>query len=168
MAALGIHAGGYVHVMAAALGLSAIFRHVPEAYLAVKIAGALYLIWLGIRLVAVTPVATAAPRLVRRTARQAFFQSVAVEVLNPKAALFFIAFLPQFVDPGAALPVGIQLLVLGTVVNLAFSSADLVVVVLAGKAASAVRSSGLGLRIARALGGSILVGLGARLALAGD
>jgi threonine/homoserine/homoserine lactone efflux protein len=167
MAALGIHVGGYVHVMAAALGLSAIFRHVPEAYLAVKIAGALYLIWLGIQLIAEKPGATP-PRLVHQSAHQAFFQSVAVEVLNPKAALFFIAFLPQFVDPGAALPVGIQLLVLGTVVNLAFSSADLVVVVLAGKAASAVRSSGLGLRIARRVGGSILVALGARLALADD
>jgi threonine/homoserine/homoserine lactone efflux protein len=168
MAALGIHVGGYAHVIGPAVGLSAIFRYVPEAYLAVKLGGALYLIWLGIQLIVAKPASTAPPGLARRSARQAFCQSIAVEVLNPKATLFFIAFLPQFVDPGATLPVGVQLLVLGTVVNLAFSSADLVVVVVAGKVATAARRSDLGPRIARCVGGAILTALGARLALADD
>ena len=127
MAALGIHAGGYVHVVAAAAGLSAVFRYVPEAYMAVKIAGALYLIWLGLSFFR-KPREEALPEVKGRSAGRAFFQSIVVEVLNPKAALFFIAFLPQFVDPAAAWPLWLQLLLLGTFVNVAFSSMDVVTV----------------------------------------
>jgi threonine/homoserine/homoserine lactone efflux protein len=168
MAALGIHVGGYLHVTAAALGLSAIFRHVPEAYLALKLAGAGYLIWLGIGILRRRRDTGAAPMVAARSARRAFFESVSVEVLNPKAALFFIAFLPQFVDPAAGLPVWAQFLVLGTIVNLAFSSADLVCVLLASSVVARAGRSGLAERVTRLLGGSLLIGLGARLALARD
>ena len=168
MAALGIHLGGYVHVSAAALGLSAIFRHVPEAYLAVKLAGAVYLIWLGIGILRRKEAPGAAPHISAKSARRAFFESISVEVLNPKAAIFFIAFLPQFVEPAASLPVWAQFLVLGTIVNLAFSSADLVCVFLASSIVARVRRSGLAGRFMRVMGGSLLIGLGARLAFARD
>lgn len=169
MAALGIHLGGYVHVAAAALGLSAALRYVPEAYLAVKLAGAAYLVFLGIRMVrAPAGPSIAAPAEAPRSARRAFAESVAVEVLNPKAALFYVAFLPQFVDPAAGLAVGAQLLVLGTVVNLAFSSADLVVVFTAAALMRRLRRAGPVQRVARWIGGSILVGLGLRMAIARD
>jgi threonine/homoserine/homoserine lactone efflux protein len=76
-----------------------------------------------------------------------------------------MAFLPQFIDASAALPVWAQLLILGTVVNLTFSAADLICVILAGSIMTRVRRSGGAQRLMRRAGGSILVGLGAHLAL---
>lgn len=165
MAALGIHVGGYVHVGAAALGLSAVFRHVPEAYLAVKLAGAAYLVYLGFGILFRKQEQKALPNFSAKSARRAFVESIGVELLNPKVALFFLAFLPQFVDPAAALPVWAQFLVLGVVVNLTFSSADLVCVALASAVVSRARRTGLAERIVRIAAGSLMVGLGAKLAL---
>lgn len=170
--ALGIHLGGTVHVIAAAAGLSALFAHAPVAYLALKIAGAAYLCWLGLTMILRRgddgeAVPSAPPP---RTARRAFAESVAVEVLNPKTALFFVAFLPQFVvaDPATGegvLPAWAQFLILGTLVNLTFSSADLVTVRLADAVVGGLRRSARARRILRAAGGTVLVGLGVRLAL---
>lgn len=166
MASLGIHLGGYIHVAAAALGLSALFHAVPTLYAVVKLTGAAYLVWLGIGLIRRKPECeTALPEIEGRSARRAFVQSVAVEVLNPKTAVFFIAFLPQFADAGAAWPIWVQLLVLGTVVNVMFSSADLVCVALAGAVVERLRRSDRARRMAEAAGGAVLVGLGANLAL---
>ena len=164
MAALGIHVGCYAHVIAAAFGLSAIFRHVPEAYLALKIIGALYLVWLGIDMIrsrgqTVEPVPAAAS-----SQRAAFAQSMAVELLNPKVAIFFIAFLPQFVDPTAALPVWAQFLVLGVIVNLTFSSADILTVLFASAMIARARGSRRGARLMRVAGGSTMIALGVKLA----
>ncbi len=168
LAVLGIHVGGLAHVIAAAAGLSAVFKLVPEAYVVVKVLGALYLVWMGIGLirqkVANTPAdMTGVP--VARSAKRAFFQSVTVEVLNPKTALFFLAFLPQFVDPAATFPIWLQLLILGFVVNLAFSSADLFTVFVTSAVMRTLRQSQRAQRALRYLGGSILVGLGAHLAI---
>jgi threonine/homoserine/homoserine lactone efflux protein len=168
MAALGIHLGCYAHVVAATLGLSAIFRHVPELYLALKFAGAIYLVWLGIGLMRSRLDQGALPQLRARTARRALMESIVVELLNPKVALFFIAFLPQFVDPAAALPLWLQFLALGVVVNLAFTSADLVTVLLTSSVLGGLRRHGLAQRAVRLAGGSVLIGLGARLAISRD
>jgi threonine/homoserine/homoserine lactone efflux protein len=167
MATLGIHIGGYVHVLAAAAGLSVLFHAVPPLYLAVKIAGALYLAWLGLMLIrnAGRPAEGEAPAARTSSARKAFLESVTVEVLNPKTAVFFLAFLPQFVDPGAAFPVWAQFLILGTAVNAMFSSADLACVVFAASLRSRLARSGRAQRLARRTGGAILIGLGAHLAL---
>ncbi|MCJ8148512.1 LysE family translocator [Shinella sedimenti] len=167
MASLGIHLGGYAHVIAAAAGLSALFHAVPSLYLAVKLLGAVYLIWLGIRmfrarLEAQPEVST---KNIRRSGWRAFAESVSVEVLNPKTALFFLAFLPQFVDPSAALPVWMQLFILGTVVNLMFTSADVVCVLLAGALAKRLKGSARVQKGLQRAGGTILVGLGLNLAL---
>jgi threonine/homoserine/homoserine lactone efflux protein len=112
MASLGIHLGCYVHVIAAAAGLSVLFHAVPMLYMAVKFAGAAYLIWLGISLFrAKTPGNDVAlPGLEPKSGRRAFVESISVEVLNPKTAIFFMAFLPQFIDASAAFPVWLQLL----------------------------------------------------------
>ncbi|UNK39164.1 LysE family translocator [Shinella sp. H4-D48] len=167
MASLGIHLGGYAHVIAAAAGLSALFHAVPSLYLAVKLLGAVYLIWLGIRMfrarVEAQPEVSA--ENIRRSGWRAFAESVSVEVLNPKTALFFLAFLPQFVDPSAALPVWMQLFILGTVVNLMFTSADVVCVLLAGAVATRLKGSARVQKGLQRAGGTILVGLGLNLAL---
>jgi threonine/homoserine/homoserine lactone efflux protein len=168
MAALGIHVGGYCHVVAAAFGLSAVFRYVPALYLAVKIVGALYLVWLGIGIIRGRLDAEALPHIGSKGARRAFVESIAVELFNPKAAIFFLAFLPQFVDPAAALPIWAQFLLLGTIVNLTFSSADLLTIFLTAAVLRGARRSGMAERIARLIGGSLLIGLGARLAVSRD
>jgi len=161
MAALGIHVGCYAHVIAATLGLSAVFRYVPEAYTALKIAGAAYLVWLGIQMLRGST--DQAPKIEPKSTRRAFAESIVVELLNPKVAIFFIAFLPQFVDPAGTLPVWLQSLILGVIINLAFSSADLVTVFTATAVIARLRKSGSAERIARWVGGSLLIGLGLKL-----
>ena len=164
MAMLGIHLGCYAHVFAAAFGLSAVFTHVPAAFLALKIAGALYLVWLGIDMARAKTGAGEMLRIAPKSPGRAFAESIAVEILNPKVALFFIAFLPQFVDADAALPVWAQFLILGAVVNVMFSSADLVTVVAASKIVAGFKRSSRGERIARIAGGGALCALGVKLA----
>ncbi len=165
MAALGIHLGGYAHVIAAAAGLSILFHAVPTLYLIVKFAGAAYLVWLGISLFRAKIEGDAAlPGIEPKSGRRAFLESVTVEVLNPKTAIFFVAFLPQFVDASAAFPVWMQLAILGTIVNLMFSSADIVCVFLAGVVMTKLRRSAQAQRWMQRAGGTMLVGLGAHLA----
>jgi len=165
MATLGIHLGGYFHVIAAAAGLSILFHAVPTLYMIVKFAGAAYLIWLGISLFRAKVEGDAAlPGIEPKSGRRAFFESVTVEVLNPKTAIFFVAFLPQFVDASAAFPVWLQLAILGTIVNLMFSSADIVCVFLAGAVMAKLRRSSTAQRLMQRAGGTMLVGLGAHLA----
>ncbi len=166
MATLGIHVGGYAHVLAAAGGLSVLFSAVPVLYWTVKILGAAYLVWLGLGFLRNRAQSeTAVPLIEAKSARRAFLESVTVEILNPKTAIFFLAFLPQFVDTAAALPIWAQFLILGTVVNLMFSSADLVCVVLAGALIGRLKRSGRAQRVMRRIGGGLLIGLGVNLAL---
>ncbi|MFI0843199.1 LysE family translocator [Mesorhizobium sp. IMUNJ 23232] len=165
MASLGIHIGGYAHVFAAAAGLSVLFHAVPTLYMAVKLAGAVYLIWLGISLFRAKVQGEAdMPGAAPKSARRAFLQSVTVEVLNPKTAIFFMAFLPQFIDASGA-PVWIQFVVLGTIVNLMFSFADIVSVLLASAVMAKMRQSSRAQKLMQRAGGAILVGLGTHLAL---
>jgi threonine/homoserine/homoserine lactone efflux protein len=168
MAALGLHLGGYVHVAAAALGLAAVFQLVPALYTAVKLAGALYLIWLGIGIIRGRIAADDLPGIVGKSPRRAFVESVAVEALNPKTAIFYLAFLPQFVELSADSPLWLQFLGFGIVVNLAFSIADLVTVLLTAAVLSRLRRTHTAQRVARALGGSLMIGLGVHLATARD
>lgn len=165
MAALGIHIGGYAHVAAAALGLAVLFQAVPVLYAVIKVLGAVWLVWLGIsmfRQAAIGPV-TLTPEA--KSPRRAFWESVTVEVLNPKTAIFYLAFLPQFTDPAASLPIWAQLFVLGTVVNVMFSSADVACVLLADRVTGALRASERAARWARRAGGSVLIGLGLNVGL---
>ena len=166
MAVLGIHLGAYAHIVAAAAGLSALFHAVPVAYTAVKLAGAAYLVWLGISLFRSkdTPEENAAG-VAPKGSRRAFLQSVTVEVLNPKTAIFFLAFLPQFVESGAGLPIWLQLAILGTAVNVIFTFADIVTVLLADVILARLKRSNGVQRLVRRAGGTILVGLGAHLVL---
>ncbi|MFN5281908.1 LysE family translocator [Bradyrhizobium sp.] len=163
MASLGLHLGGYVHVIAAAAGLALLFHAVPPLFTAMKLAGSAYLVWLGLSLFRDRNT-TRRPELAPLSAERAFAQSIVVEVLNPKTAIFFLAFLPQFVDATASLPVWAQLLLLGTTVNLTFSAVDIVCVFFASAVMSKLQRSRTSQRIMQRIGGSILVALGARLA----
>lgn len=166
MATVGIHLGGYVHVVSAALGLAVVFQTVPKLYVLLKLAGGIYLIWLGIRMFSSdTPRQTFDEPSEAQSVRGTFWESIAVEVLNPKTALFYLAFLPQFTDAAADMPIWAQLLVLGTIVNVMFSSADVFCVLLADKVTKWMKTSRRANRVMRRIGGSLLVGLGINLAL---
>ena len=97
--------------------------------------------------------------------RPALLQSVSIEILNPKTALFFLAFLPQFVDPAATAPIWLQFAVLGVVVNAMFSVADVACVMMADVIMARLRQSSRARRLMQRAGGSILIGLGAHLVL---
>ncbi len=166
LAAAGIHLGGYFQVVITALGLAVLFQAIPVLYLGLKTVGAAYLIWLGFsmfrtRLDASPNTARAAPS----SRKIAFYDSAIVEILNPKTALFYLAFLPQFTDPVAGLPIWAQLLVLGTIVNVMFLSADVLCVVLADRMARFLRGSKRAGNLAQKLGGSVLIGLGVKMAV---
>lgn len=96
---LGVASGDLIHTLCAALGLSAILMTSALAFNVVKIAGACYLIYLGVRAFFAESSSAARTQLADVTSTQAFFQAVGAEVLNPKTALFFLAFLPQFIHP---------------------------------------------------------------------
>jgi len=168
MAAFGLHIGGYFHVVTAATGLSALFHAVPSVYLLLKLVGVIYLIVLGLRML-VRAFKTHKLEMdtqpgTGQTGWRAFLESVTVEVLNPKTAVFFIAFLPQFIDPAAAFPLWVQLLILGTVVNIIFASADLLCVYFAGMIIDRLRRSSRVANVMEGTGGSILILLGIKLA----
>lgn len=166
MATLGIHVGCYGHVVAAAAGLSVLFHLVPPLYLAVKLAGAAYLVYLGIRMFRAARSGAGTPEalLGQKSGVRAFGESMLVEILNPKTAIFFLAFLPQFIDQAASLPVWLQFLILGTLVNVMFTVADIACVLAASTITSRLsRVSSLQRNLQRA-GGAVLVGLGLHVA----
>ena len=164
LSALGVHIGCYAHIIAASIGLASLIASAPQVYAAIRLAGAAYLIWLGVMMVlgqCRPDIGRAAPQAT--TLRD----SITVEVLNPKTALFFLTFLPQFVETGAAMPVWAQFLILGLVVNIAFSAMDLVAVGCAALIRDRLQS-GPALRIVPNVCGAILIGLGIALAAAQD
>jgi threonine/homoserine/homoserine lactone efflux protein len=165
VSAFGLAAGSLVHVLAAAFGLSAIFVYSPLAYTILKTVGAAYLIYLGARMLLsggkVSPPKGSSDIL---PLRAIFSQSVWVEVLNPKTALFFLAFLPQFVDVAAGNVSG-QILLLGTIVTLTALPCDFAVALASGSAAHLLRNNPIAMRIQSWLSGTILIGLGVYILL---
>lgn len=97
---LGIATGDSIHTLCAAVGLSALLMASSLAFTVVKLCGAAYLVYLGVRALLARPADPALPRMAAVTPAQAYLQAIPAEVLNPKTALFFLAFLPQFVHPG--------------------------------------------------------------------
>ena len=166
-AVAGLAAGSLVHVIATVLGLSAIFIYSPAAYTGLKVAGAAYLIYLGISsfrrkdqsgtelLESVKESSEAA----LKSSTRIFRESVLVEVTNPKTALFFVALLPQFVNPEAG-PTAPQLLLLGLIVTLSAIPCDVFVTLFTHKASALIKENpNLQLWQDR-VSGSILTGLG--------
>ncbi|CAK1950210.1 LysE family translocator [Vibrio crassostreae] len=132
MAAFGLHLGGYVHVILAVLGLSSVLLANPTLYSVIQKLGALYLVWLGFQRIYLTKKLRVTSRENNMVSpKRTFIESVIVDVLNPKAAIFYLAFLPQFVNEVGSLAVWLQLLILGVFTNLMFSSADLLSVLMA-------------------------------------
>lgn len=157
---VGLGLGGFVHVLAGAIGISALVMASAEAFTALKIAGAFYLIWLGIktwreaRVTAPTNVRASGPR-------RALREGIVVEALNPKTAAFFLAFIPQFVD--TTTHVALQFVVLGTISVALNTSVDLIVTRWAAKARDGLAGRPKFVARTRQTSGAVMCGLGIAL-----
>jgi threonine/homoserine/homoserine lactone efflux protein len=167
LSAVGIACGGLVHVTAAVVGLSALIASSASAFTVVKLVGAAYLIVIGVRRLlerdAHEPNDEAAVAVVGRS--QLVLQGAVVNVLNPKTALFFLAFLPQFVDPDRG-PVAAQAALLGCLFVVVAALSDSSYALVASAAAGRVRRSARVRRVQRWVSGTIFVALGATAAAA--
>jgi threonine/homoserine/homoserine lactone efflux protein len=171
LSALGTFGGGMVHVFAAALGVSIVLAKSAAAFATVKYVGAAYLCFLGLRMIREAwkekdgeKKADAEETLHNlKPARNPLWQGVATEVLNPKTALFFLSFIPQFVNRAEG-HVFLQFVVLGTISVALNTSADLIVIALAGPLGEKIRSSPKFRRTQRTVTGTIMIGLGTYLA----
>lgn len=164
---LGIHVGTLVHITAATAGLSALVVSSAAAFTTVKVAGAAYLVGLGLWTLLSR---RSDPELLlggQRNLRRAFAQGIVVNVLNPKTALFFLAFLPQFVDAGAQHPAA-QIAFLGLLFAALGLVTDSLWALAAGTAGGMLRGSRRFLRAQRYVAGTVYLGLGVATALAGS
>ena len=165
-AAVGVSVGSIGHTLAAALGLSVILATSAPAFTIVKLAGAAYLIYLGIRLLLTKPLASEAGAQVTSSssgARPAFLQGILTNLLNPKVALFFLAFLPQFIDPHAGARTFAFLALGATFITTGLIWCLVLAVAAARLQAFFVRNPNARTLIDRAVG-ALFLALGARLA----
>ena len=164
---LGIQVGGLVHVAAAAAGLSALLVRSAVAFNVVKYAGAAYLVFLGLRRILGKDEAQDVPGTrPEKSLRRLFAQGVVINVLNPKTALFFFSFLPQFVDVDAG-SVAVQIATLGLIFILLATLSDGLYALAAGSAAGRLRGRSGFVRTERYATGGVLVGLGLLTAFSG-
>ncbi|MBW4462304.1 MAG: LysE family translocator [Nodosilinea sp. WJT8-NPBG4] len=164
--ALGLFVGGLVHVFAAAVGISSLLMTSAVAFTLVKYAGAAYLIYLGLKtLLSRDKLLVKADAAVPPQRGSAFYQGVITEVLNPKTALFFLAFIPQFINVESG-SVFTQFLVLGLITDFLNLAVDVFVASFAGPIGQKLRASGSFRRGQRITSGCTMIGLGAYVAIA--
>ena len=158
----GVFVGAMVHIALAASGAAALILASPALFDALRIAGAAYLAWLGVKAIRAAWRNDAGLRPAA-AARAAFREGLATNLTNPKVILFFMAFLPQFIDPSRS-PVWVQMLLLGPLVPL--MALPVFALLIAGASGAAARLARVG-RWLDAAAGAIFLGLGARLLLGG-
>jgi threonine/homoserine/homoserine lactone efflux protein len=161
-----IEVGNFMHVIAATLGLSALLLSSALAFTVVKYLGAAYLVYLGLRKIFSHQAVQATDSIQPQPLRRIFYQGVVVATLNPKTALFFVAFLPQFVDPAQG-AIALQLLVLGCLFVMMAVISDSIYALLAGTVGYWLKGSRSTLRAERYVIGSVYIGLGVTAALTG-
>jgi threonine/homoserine/homoserine lactone efflux protein len=164
---LGIHVGTLFHVAAAALGISALLMSSALAFSIVKYVGAAYLIYLGVRKLLAREEAHQLEVVKNRKLTDIFYQGVLVNLLNPKTALFFFAFLPQFVNASRGAVAG-QILLLGFIFVVLGICSDGLYALLAGTIGHWLKGSLRFLRVQRYFAGTVYIGLGVTTALSGS
>lgn len=164
VSALGISTGCLFHIVAATCGLSALMLALPLAYDVVRYAGAAYLVWLGLKALRSKSEALEVRAMERTPLRAIFRQGVITNVLNPKVALFFLAFLPQFADPARG-PLWMQILFLGVVFTVNGTLVCLGYVLVAAKLGDWLKSRYDVSTWLNRLTGGLFIALGVRLAL---
>ena len=166
VSAVGVNLGSTVHVFAAVAGLTVLLASSAAAYTAVKWAGVIYLAWIGIRTLLSDDAVFAEDATEPTALRRIFIQGVLVNVLNPKVAIFFLAFLPQFVDQSAS-NASMQTLVLGLTLVIIGLISDSIYAILGGSVGSLFRRKPSAARTSRLIAGSIYLGLAGIAAIAG-
>ena len=161
---VGTGIGGLLHVLAAAVGLSLLVAQSAVAFTVVKTLGVAYLVYLGVRMLSREEQARAAGAVAPRGARRALFEGIAVEALNIKTALFFLAFLPQFATPSA--PLAPQLMLMGGICVTLNTLVDVVAVLAAHRLLGSQAARAARARMMTRVSGVTMLGLGAFLALA--
>jgi threonine/homoserine/homoserine lactone efflux protein len=162
VSALGIFVGCWVHILAAAFGIAALLRSSPVAFNVVRYAGAAYLVYLGIKMIVQrSNLAQQQPK--PASLASIFRQGVVTNVLNPKVALFFLAFLPQFIDAHRGSVVW-QILMLGLIFNVSGTAVNLGVAYAGGTLGELLRRNARFARMQQWFTGLVFIGLGARLA----
>lgn len=164
ISAVGVSSGVIVHTLFAIAGLSVILQSSALAFMTIKVAGAAYLVYLGVKTILSNEKLLLQPSREKVSHRMLFWQGCLSNVLNPKVALFFLAFLPQFVDPHLGHPV-LQMLAFGLVIMLLGIAWLSCVGYFAGSMRSLIGRNTTALSVLRWLTGSILIGLGARLVI---
>jgi threonine/homoserine/homoserine lactone efflux protein len=165
-AALGVGAGCLVHTALAAFGVSAVLRHSETAFAMVKFAGAAYLLYMAWGMWrAGDVVAAQSPAMARATVSRVFAEGAITNTLNPKVALFFLAFLPQFI-PGDHPSPALAMVVLGLLFNLSGTAVNVLVAVLSSAARRRIGGSNFWRRVLNRAAALLFVGLAVRLALA--
>jgi threonine/homoserine/homoserine lactone efflux protein len=167
VSALGIGVGTLVHAAAAAVGLSALLMSSAIAFSAVKYLGAGYLIYLGVQKLRREESLAPSEEAPRTKLSRVFGQGIVVNILNPKTALFFFAFLPQFVDASRG-HVALQILVLGTLFAAMGITSDSLWALFAGTVAHRLNRNSRWNRTQRYVSGGMLISLGVATALAGS
>ncbi|MEV0753969.1 LysE family translocator [Streptosporangium sp. NPDC050280] len=164
---LGIHLGSLVHVAAAALGISALLAASSTGFMIVKYLGAAYLVWLGVRKLMTRSNGEDSfePRMATRS--RMFWEGFVVNVLNPKTAIFFLAFLPQFADPQAG-PIAPQIVLLGLIWTVLGIASDGAFALLSSAVAGRLRRSARARRRLDVTSGLVYLGLGAVAAFGGE
>jgi len=162
VSALGVFVGCWVHILAAAFGIAALLRSSPMAFNLVRYAGAGYLIYLGLKMLAQRTDLTS-QQLKTESLGTIFRQGVITNVLNPKVAIFFLAFLPQFINAQRG-SVVLQIVVLGLIFNVGGTLVNLAVAYAGGTLGELLRRNQSIARWQRRFTGLIFVGLGLRLA----
>ena len=162
VSALGVFVGCWVHILAAAFGIAALLRSSPLAFNLVRYAGAAYLIYLGIRMV-VKKTDLSSQQLEPERLGSIFRQGAITNMLNPKVAIFFLAFLPQFIDARRG-SVVLQILLLGLIFNVGGTLVNLAVAYAGGTLGELLRRNQRWARLQQWFTGLVFVGLGLRLA----
>lgn len=162
VSSLGVFVGCWLHILAAAFGIAALLRSSPLAFNVVRYAGAAYLIYLGIKMLA-QKTDLSSQQLKAESLAAIFRQGAITNMLNPKVAIFFLAFLPQFVDARCG-NVVLQILLLGLIFNVGGTLVNLAVAYAGGTLGELLRRNQSIARLQRRFTGLIFVGLGLRLA----
>lgn len=163
VSSLGIASGSLVHTLLAAFGFSAVLMAVPAAYEIIKYTGAAYLVYLGVKVFFSKKESVKDETAKPAKMHSIFVQALLTNIFNPKVALFFLAFIPQFITPGQN--VTTQFILLGLLFNFNGTVVNIIVAVISGRLGSSLKNKLKNSAVFKWISASVFIGLGLRLAL---